>query len=169
MVKISETATAYDQLEFQGTYTGYKFKNENIYDLVSENKTLWITLSKTEDKICSIKSKSIKYQDFNNGIIFWYKTKNDRKDTMLLQFFEVENPKALEMKEIIKVYNKSKSYFEPLTLDYSSQERVSWLSSESEKPANLRGFMNLLVMIMFAQNTSLILVNINKYGKAIYS
>lgn len=137
--------------------------DEDCYSFEYFDNEIYIKFAKTQEKICRIEYCVLIYEEFQGSLILCAKPRGDVKKIILLHL-HAETEELTSLKVMIKKRNKNQSFKEPLCLDYSSKVRPTCLSSDNEKPTNLRGFLNQLVLIMVAQNFSLMINNLQKYG-----
>lgn len=115
--------------------------DEDCYSFEYFDNEIYIKFAKTQEKICRIEYCVLIYEEFQGSLILCAKPRGDVKKIILLHL-HAETEELTSLKVMIKKRNKNQSFKEPLCLDYSSKVRPTCLSSDNEKPTNLRGFLN---------------------------
>jgi len=168
MVRI--THPKYKLLKFEEKFIDYKFTEQDEYTLGNNSGIAEIRFAKTKEVICQLPFGNLHAEVVEHWVYVRLKARK-KEDVKQLMHIEVlsdnQKDKDKMIKEIVKNIKSSATHYfgkDPLRVDFVNTARPSLLSSDFMETANLRGFLNLLALIMVAQNFSLMIQNMTKYG-----
>ena len=143
-------------LEFEKGFEDYNTENQIVYDLIYENTEIFFIVQKTQQKICKIKIGFLTTEDYEDTMLICKRASGNKK--VIIATLKSNDPKKLkDIKKHCRLRNKANSYSDPLSMDFSNQARPSMFDSTVADQVSLKGFLNLCMIAMFAQNFSLII------------
>ena len=151
--------------------TAFKYYYNNTKDSINSSDSAFIThekdniVIKIQDKLAAKLTlrRILVTEEFDQKIICYFTAPDNSKKII----FEVSaNHHALNhIKDMVQKVNKINSYKSPLAYDVSIKVRDS-VYSNPDKPADLRGFINLFILFSLLNYSRLIAEHAFKYKQA---
>ena len=153
------------------TETAFKYYNDQTKDTINSSNSAIITqekqnlVIKTNDQLAAklVIKKILITEEFDTRMICYFLAPNGTKKIV----FEVnaDHQAIVPIKSLVHRINKFNSYKSPLAYDVSIKVRDS-VYSNPEKPADLRGFINLFILFSLLNYSRLIAEHTFKYKQA---
>ena len=137
--------------------------NSSDHSLIAQEKQNLVINVQTELAAKLVLKKILLTEEFDTRMICYFMGPNGSKKIV----FEVvaEQPVLRQIKSMIHRINKFNSYKSPLAYDVSIKVRDS-VYSNPDKPADLRGFINLFILFSLLNYSRLIAEHTFKYKQA---